>query len=50
MIKLERFCEEFITLYDDDDNEIVEFQSTEFEKLENSICTLLNYLGVKYEI
>lgn len=48
-MKIKSTFAEFITIYDEDDNEIVEFQSDEINKLENSICKLLDYLQVSYE-
>ena len=46
-LKLKSSFGEFITVFDDNDNEIVDFQSDEVEKLEDSICNLLEYLKVK---
>ena len=40
---------EFVTIYDEDNNEIVEFQSDEIKKIEDSVCKLLDYLNIKYE-
>lgn len=49
MIKIVSSFEEFVTLYDDNGNEIVEFQSDEIDKLENSVCKLLDYLKAEYQ-
>lgn len=48
-MKIKSSFEEFVTIYDEDDNEIVEFQSDNIDKLENSICRLLDYLKIAYE-
>lgn len=40
---------EFITIYNENGDEIINFQSDEIDKLEDSICALLDYLHVKYE-
>lgn len=48
-MKIKSSLAEFVIIYDEDDNEIVEFQSDEINKLENSICKLLDYLQVSYE-
>lgn len=49
MIKIVSSFGEFVTLYDDNGNEIVEFQSYEIDKLENSVCKLMDYLKVEYQ-
>lgn len=47
---LESNLAEFVTIYDDENNEeIVMFQSDEIDKLEESISKLLEYLNVEYE-
>ena len=48
-MKIKSTFAEFVTIYDEDNNEIVEFQSDNIDKLENSICKLLDYLKVTYE-
>lgn len=40
---------EFVIIYDKEDNEVVEFQSDEIDKLEKSVCKLLDYLKITYE-
>lgn len=40
---------EFVTIYDENNNEIVEFQSDEIKKLEDSVCKLLDYLDIDYK-
>ena len=48
-MKIKSLFAEFVIIYDEEGNEIVEFQSDEIEKLEQSICILLDYLKVDYE-
>ena len=48
-MKIKSFFAEFVIIYDENGNEIVEFQSDEIEKLEQSICKLLDYLKVDYD-
>lgn len=48
-MKLKEDFREFITVYDENDNEITMFQSYEIDELKNSICKLLDYLKVNYE-
>lgn len=47
-MKIKSLFAEFIIIYDENGNEIVEFQSDEIEKLEQSICKLLDYLKIDY--
>ena len=47
-LKLKSDLGEFITVYQGD-KEIVEFQSSEILKLENSVSSLLDFLEVDYE-
>lgn len=46
---LESYMAEFVTIYDENNKEIVMFQSDEINKLEDSISKLLEYLNVEYE-
>ncbi|WP_195515458.1 hypothetical protein [Paraclostridium bifermentans] len=48
-LKIESTFGEFVTIYNEADEEIVEFQSDEIDKLEDSVCGLLDYLNVEYE-
>lgn len=48
-MKIKSLFGEFVIIYNEDDNEIVEFQSDEIEKLEQSICKLLDYLKIDYK-
>lgn len=50
MLKVKNEFGEFVTIYDEKGNEIVEFQSDEIDKLENSVCKLLDYMNVDYEL
>lgn len=40
---------EFVTIYGENNQEIVTFQSDEIDNLEDSISKLLNYLKIEYE-
>ena len=40
---------EFVTVYDENGNEIVEFDSCNISKLEDSICKLLYHLKIDYD-
>ncbi|WP_283695722.1 hypothetical protein [Clostridium perfringens] len=46
---LESSIAEFVTIYDENNKEIVMFQSDEIDKLEDSISKLLEYLNVEHE-
>lgn len=46
---LESYMAEFVTIYDENNKEIVMFQSDEIDKLEDSISKMLEYLNVEYE-
>lgn len=48
-MKVKSTLAEFVTIYDKEGNEIVEFQSYEIDKLEKSVCKLLDYLKINYE-
>lgn len=50
MLKLKSEFGEFVTIYDEKGNEIVEFQSDEIDKLEDSVCKLLDYMNVDYKL
>ena len=41
---------EFVTIYDDEGNEIVEFESDNIRALEDSLEKLLKYLNIEYEL
>lgn len=45
-MKVKSTLAEFITIYYEDGNKIVEFQSDDIDKSENSICRLLDYFIV----
>ena len=40
---------EFVTIYDENDNEVLYFQSDEIHHLEQSVCKLLKYLKIPYK-
>ena len=40
---------EFVTIYNKNGDEIIDFQSDEIDKLEDSVCGLLDYLNIEYE-
>ena len=46
---LESYMAEFVTIYDEENKEIAEFQSDEIINLECAICNLLDYLNIEYE-
>ncbi len=50
MLKLKNDFSEFITIYDEKGNKSIVFQSDEIDRLEDSICTLLDHLNIEYEL
>ena len=48
-MRVESSLGEFVTIYDENDNEIVYFESSCIRELEKSVCKLLDYLNIDYK-
>lgn len=46
---LDSYMAEFVTIYDEDNKEMVDFQSDEIKSLEDSLEKLLEHLNIEYE-